>query len=400
MPVLSGEVPDRRMISECQVADISAAKQLTLKAHRRFFDKLGIQLGYKRMNDWYNVTTEDIGNNGVGRFPRREYNNSPSLALQKVYPEHKWELERFKHRPKKLWKNQENHKNFFDRLFAHLGYSEMEDWYNVTQKDVYSMGGWGPLESYNNSPSTALTNLYPEHNWMLWKFSDARREGINLFSVWLGVQLGIKELNNWNNITWRDIYQYGGLLNYPNNLIAEAIKDAYPQHQWHSSTFPHLSGDYWNDIGNKKEYFYWLGFQLGYSTMDDWYQATKGEVEKITGQGSFNFLDAIPKILEAVYPEHNWIFRKFTDVPTGEVTTKLEWLSGKLSIRCLDDWYRVSMEQVNKWMHVGSTKNLVTMLQTGYPQHQWDTNQFGNPIKSSQWEVLRAIQQLFPTHSI
>lgn len=57
-----------------------------------------IQLGYNSMDDWYNVKCEDLHNNGGEGLLRSYYNSSPSLAVRCVYPEHKWELERFKNK--------------------------------------------------------------------------------------------------------------------------------------------------------------------------------------------------------------------------------------------------------------------------------------------------------------
>src|SRR5690349_1720605 len=66
-----------------------------------FFDRLYGKLGYKSMDDWYNVTTDDIRKNG-GAGLLSVYNDSPSAALQRVYPHHKWDLHKFVHKPKRL----------------------------------------------------------------------------------------------------------------------------------------------------------------------------------------------------------------------------------------------------------------------------------------------------------
>lgn len=73
--------------------------------HKKFFDWLQNELGYKRMDDWYNVTKEDICKN-VGASVLNKYNDSPSKALMSIYPEHNWELEKFKNKPRKLQESQ------------------------------------------------------------------------------------------------------------------------------------------------------------------------------------------------------------------------------------------------------------------------------------------------------
>lgn len=102
------------------------------------------------MDDWYNVIDKDIFmvKNGGRGLLQYHYKGSPSSALQSVYPEHNWELERFKNKPsllkhkndaqrvfweststekftiipKRFWKDKENQKKFFDWIKTRLGY--------------------------------------------------------------------------------------------------------------------------------------------------------------------------------------------------------------------------------------------------------------------------------------
>lgn len=56
---------------------------------------------------------------------------------------------------------------------THLGYKQMEDWYNITQLDIIKNGGVGVLDYYyNGSPSAALQNVFPEHQWDLNNFKN------------------------------------------------------------------------------------------------------------------------------------------------------------------------------------------------------------------------------------
>src|SRR3979490_2008551 len=83
--------------------DISGGSKWLEKQRKTFFDDLGVQLGYKSMEDWYNVKAKDIQNNGGGGLLTNYYRNSPSEALQSVYPEHNWMLWKFKTVPMGYW---------------------------------------------------------------------------------------------------------------------------------------------------------------------------------------------------------------------------------------------------------------------------------------------------------
>ena len=88
---------------------------------------------------------------------------------------------------------------------------------------------------------------------------------------------------------------------------------------------------------------------------------------------------------------------------SNEVSQMVEWLSNQLSIKSLDDWYRVSIAQMRKWVQIASPKDMHRILEISYPQHEWDMSQFDRPgfnTKSSQREVMVAMERLFPTHSM
>ena len=161
----------------------------------------------------------------------RYYNESPSTAQSIVYPTHKWELEKFKHKPTKLWvrndtqrrlflnfnntetldstpkgfwKLGERQKSFFDWLYSRLGHSSMDDWYKLSQDDVYKNGGEGLISGYyNGSPSSALLSIYPQHNWEVERFTHkphsywSSTDNQKKFLEWLRPQLEYMQFT-WN----------------------------------------------------------------------------------------------------------------------------------------------------------------------------------------------------------
>ena len=172
-----------------------------------FFDWSGTELGHRKMEDWYNITQEDIRTHGGRGLLNNLFSGSHSAALQSAYPEHNWILWKFSVTQQGFWKKKENQKIFFNWLGSQLGHKSMDDWYNVTQKDIRNNGGGGLLGSYyRGSPSSAVQSVYPEHNWMLWRFNTVPRgcwerlatdpnEAARMIQ-WLGEQLSIKCLDD------------------------------------------------------------------------------------------------------------------------------------------------------------------------------------------------------------
>ena len=76
-----------------------------------------------------------------------------------------------------------------------LGYKNMDDWYKVTQNDIYKNRGTRLLDHYySGSPYAALLSIYPEHHWIPWKFQTMpkghweNRENQQAFFDWLWKQ--------------------------------------------------------------------------------------------------------------------------------------------------------------------------------------------------------------------
>src|SRR5690349_2552744 len=64
-------------------------------------------------------------------------------------------------------------------------------------------------------------------------------------------------------------------------------------------------------------YFDWLGIQLGYKSMDDWYKLTMDELRKHNGSKFLSNYSSPAEILQKIYPQHNWMIWRFKDIPKG-----------------------------------------------------------------------------------
>src|SRR3989442_1099115 len=113
-------------------------------------------------------------------------------------------------------RNKKAQKIFCDWLGTRLGYKDMDDWYNVTQGDIFKHGGRGLLSNFNGSPSKALQSVYPEHGWIIWRFNCVpnsyweNQENRKSFFDGLSRELGFKDMDGWCNVTLDVIYKNGG----------------------------------------------------------------------------------------------------------------------------------------------------------------------------------------------
>jgi hypothetical protein len=125
----------------------------------------------------------------------------------------------------------------------------------------------------------------------------------------LGLDLNIKEMNDWYDVTVVDVIDRGGsgILNKHGNSLISILIAVYPEHSWQYKPIQIPEG-YWNDLKTQRKYFDRLGRQLGIQSMDDWYKISSIEVKN---KGGSKFLkqyygDSLSKALGTVYSEHNW----------------------------------------------------------------------------------------------
>lgn len=72
---------------------VSSGHWKDMTNQRNFFEKLAKQFNIKHWTDWYNVSREDIQRNG-GSGLLNHYANSHLQALEAIFPEHPWRMER------------------------------------------------------------------------------------------------------------------------------------------------------------------------------------------------------------------------------------------------------------------------------------------------------------------
>eukprot|EP01114_Cavostelium_apophysatum_P015052 TRINITY_DN4029_c1_g1_i1.p1 TRINITY_DN4029_c1_g1~~TRINITY_DN4029_c1_g1_i1.p1 ORF type:complete len:534 (-),score=127.16 TRINITY_DN4029_c1_g1_i1:1284-2885(-) len=210
-----------------------------VKNQRIFFDWLAQKLNVKEWQDWYQIRTAAVSENG-GAGILALYDKSHAKALMAVYPEYQWKEWKFERAPRGTWTDKKKQREFFDSIEKKLGVKEWQDWYKIPRTDVVELGGSGILRHYEDSLWKALMSVYAEYPWEEEKFSQ-REEGFwkdkrvqRQFFEKTAVKLGVKNLDDWYSIRRSQIYPHGGtFINaYYGGSLLRALKAVYPEHQW------------------------------------------------------------------------------------------------------------------------------------------------------------------------
>src|SRR5689334_11532477 len=104
----------------------------------------------------------------------------------------------------------------------------------------------------------------------------------------LKVKLGYKSMDDWYKINQGDIFKNGGkwlLAEHYNDSPTKALLSVYPEHNWILERFKNKPKGHWKSEQNRRSYFDWLGIQLGYKDMNEWYQITAQDIHQNGGAG-------------------------------------------------------------------------------------------------------------------
>jgi len=202
---------------------------------------LGEKMEYTKMEDWYEINVKDMRNHKGGGL-LTAYNSSPFKFVMAVFSEKNWLEWKFKNN-KFYWKYPNNHKKYAIWLGKKLGYTEIEDWYQLKLDDIVKNDGGGLVKHYDESPIKFVMSIFPKKNWLVWKFIQVYRgfwkDGKKKYAIWLGKKLGYTKPEDWYQVTIQHFREnYGGtLVKHYGGSLSKLVPAMFPKHDWDISKF-------------------------------------------------------------------------------------------------------------------------------------------------------------------
>ena len=137
---------------------------------RRYLDWLGAQLGFQCPEDWYRLSHEAlITHAGRGLLLSTRFS---LLSLLKEYlPDYDWLEWRFPSVPDGFWRTRVNRHRYLDWLGRQLGFTEPEDWYQLSTPHLMQHAGNRLLQKFNSVPVVILKDYRPDYPWQEWRFA-------------------------------------------------------------------------------------------------------------------------------------------------------------------------------------------------------------------------------------
>lgn len=365
---------------------------------RKFMSAIATRYQYLTLEGWYGMSLAMFSRSGGD--PLIKESGTLYAALEAAFPEHHWEVWRFQN-PSVVPETSRSqlHRGFFDSLAKKFGHSSLDDWYETEVDAVHQNGGSGILQShYKHSLSDALREVYPDHEWLPWRFKRIRRgywkkmENQKRFFDWVATKLGIGSKEDWYGQTGKAVSKLGGstLLGkfYGENLYV-ALKAVYPDHPWAEWKFVQASKGFWNVPSNQRIFLQGIQSTIGVSSMTDWYHANPSAIRNSGGSTLLRiYKGSLPDLLASAFPEHPWLpwrfFRTNANWWNDHENQKVYilWAASQLGISRLEDWYSVNTESIRNVEGSGLLSfygdSLVKALVSIFPAHKWHPYKFGS----------------------
>ena len=227
---------------EIPLIQSKAGKWDNMENQKMYMNWLGKHLGFITIDCWYKLTGEMVRKNKGIALIKRHYNNSVIQLLKGVFPEHTFHEWKFCRTSVGFWQDIENQRDYMDWLGDILKYKKKEDWYQFDKHKIINNYGAGLFSKYyNGSPIQLLKAVYPESEWLPWRFDGAphviwnEKSNQIAYMNWLGNILGISQPDDWYRVTCYAIRKnYGGTLldTYYNSSPIQLLRAVFDEIEW------------------------------------------------------------------------------------------------------------------------------------------------------------------------
>ncbi len=173
--------------------------------------------------------------------------------------------------------------------------------FSIFLKDFINIGGSGIIQRFNKSVNLLLSNIFPEYEWLPWKFVQISKgywkdmKNQRKFMDWAGKELNYTNKEDWYKVTtevinfklkilkFKEILKLGGrsLLSMYNDSPSLLISAVYPEYKWSPWKLHKFPKDYNISQSDKQEIIELLKEKLNIIRKEDWNEVTL-EVTKIS----------------------------------------------------------------------------------------------------------------------
>jgi len=170
-----------------------------------------------------------------------------------------------------------------------------------------------------------------------------------------------------------------------------------------------MSKHHWDSLENQHKFLDKMASALHITTVQDWLHISYATVLEVAGHFLVHKYNcSISQMIVAVYPELYWdpLDRKCVSHNYWNLQQNQERFINMcqylFNINSYQDWYRLSQDQFSQVAKRAISRiSIITMLQTRYPEQDWDIVSFSKRGKKSrQWWLVTKIREFFPNEDV
>lgn len=288
-----------------------------------------------------------------------------------------------------------NRVRFVELLGEILGYTNVEDWYKVKQRDAYEFGGNGLLvKYYSGSIQQLIQETYPNYWFIPWLFQEAPNrywelsDNIELYIDWLASMKNYTTLNDLYKLRTEDfkLNKGMGLVAKFKQTIIKIYEHIYPEKEWYPFMFEITTMGSLKDKKTHRQYLKHLEEVLGISSPEQWYnKCNKSNISENGCPGLLAYYNKSPtQYIYTMYPDYPWKWYKFSQCSHGEWDKKekvKEWFDDLLihhNITDYDDVYKLNRTDILNFYGGGGVdryKGYIKLITENIP-YNWDIKKF------------------------
>ena len=273
----------------------------------KFIEQLKEEYNLTTLSDWKKLTNEQIQNIG-GRTLLNKLSKSKIQKMGCIEFNEKYNAKK----PFGFWDDMNNIREFLDIVTKEYKITKVEDWNNITIKDIKKLGGNGLIEKKSlidikmiacEGKCTDKLIIPPKISKGHWN----KVENIQKFCDLLKEKYSINSASDWENITWKQVYEAGGsyLLKKFSLLQLKAI--ACPDLLLHNNKprKANIPQGYWENSDNIRNFLLSIQKEYNLETENDWNRISRDQIRFLGGGRIFSKF-SLYDLLCIGFPEKKW----------------------------------------------------------------------------------------------
>jgi len=225
-----------------------------------------------------------------------------------------------------FWREKNVQRAFMEYIALHLCYTSKNDWYSFDLTQLKKLNEPTSLfTSHYRCVVSAVMEIYPEHDWRVWKFSrvpkkyltcvQTHRQFLEEVKYLLGSSIP-QGLYFIHPVQLRKLDK-GNFLSFYEKKHFLMIMTLYPEIKWQFWMFLSIPPSLFLDLSHLREYWDWMG-ENRYHTRDlfYWYRIKRVECKEVKQKELRSSIERkyflYPlQFMKYLYPTHKWQFWRF-----------------------------------------------------------------------------------------